>query len=418
MRMVITVEQRFERTPDGAVWTPVQYSRRFWDRYLMVFDEVRMVARVRDVSAVPSSWSRADGDGVSLASLPYYEGPAQYLRRARSVKRAAQAAVEPSDAVVLRVGSQIARLIDPMLRRDGHPYGTEVINDPIDIFAPGVIRHPLRPLFRRQFSAALRRQCANACAATYITEHAMQKRYPPAGDAFTNHYSDVDLPPEVIVSTPPPLPRQNGTITLISVGSLAQLYKSPDVAIDAVAICVRAGADVRLVWVGDGRFRKPMEARAAALGLSDRVRFVGELPAGAPVRAELDKADLFLLVSRAEGLGRALIEAMARGLPCIGAAIGGIPELLPEEALVEPGNADALASRILAVTSDPDRMFRMASRNLDRVAEYSEEIQLQRQLAFLRSLRERTEAWLAAGAPSSARRPRLIPSATGLGGID
>ena len=53
MNLVITLEQRFEATPDGKVWTPGLFAHPFWTRYLDVFDHVCVVARVRRVAATP-----------------------------------------------------------------------------------------------------------------------------------------------------------------------------------------------------------------------------------------------------------------------------------------------------------------------------------------------------------------------------
>jgi hypothetical protein len=77
VNVVISVSHRFERTPDGAVWTPASLSYPFWQQYLAVFDGVRIVARVGAVAAVPVGWKRADGEGVELAAVPYYRGPWQ-----------------------------------------------------------------------------------------------------------------------------------------------------------------------------------------------------------------------------------------------------------------------------------------------------------------------------------------------------
>ena len=89
--------------------------------------------------------------------------------------------------------------------------------------------------------------------------------------------------------------------------------------------------------------------------------FLGQLPAGEMVRAQLDKADLFILPSKTEGLPRALVEAMARALPCIGTTVGGIPELLPSEDLVPPGDVKALAETIEDVLRRPERLAKMST---------------------------------------------------------
>jgi glycosyltransferase involved in cell wall biosynthesis len=178
------------------------------------------------------------------------------------------------------------------------------------------------------------------------------------------------------------------------VGTLEQLYKAPEVLIDSLAICTQDGLDLVLAMVGDGKERPGLEARARALGLGSRVHFLGQLPAGKAVRSELDRADLFVLPSRQEGLPRAIIEAMARGLPCIGSTVGGIPELLPPEDMVPPGNARALAHKLREVVTDPSRMARMSNRNLEKAREYREDALRERRVAFYRYIRNQTETWV------------------------
>lgn len=392
MNLVVSIEHRFDRTPDGAIWTQTMFARTFWSRYLAVFDHVRVVARLHAVASVPETWQRADGDGVSFAALPFYIGPWQYLRQRRRLTEAAVAAVGPTDAVIFRAPSAIAGQIEPALRRAGHPYGVEALGDPYDVFAPGAVRHPLRPFFRWWFPKKMRRLCAGATATGYVTELALQRRYPPSPGSFTTYYSDVELSEGTFVAELR-APRRAGRCTLVSVGSLAQMYKAPDVQIDAVAQLVKEGLDLQLVLIGDGKHRPELEERAAALGMAERVIFRGQLTAGTAIRAELDAADLFCMPSRTEGMPRALIEAMARGLPCIGSTMGGIPELLPEEDMVPPGDVAALARTIRAVITDPERMARMSARNLARVHDYGEDELRVRRTNFYRALWERTDAW-------------------------
>jgi len=394
VRVLVSLEHRFDRTPDGQVWTQTMFAYSFWTRYLDVFDRVRVLARVRDVPIVPEGWSRATGVHVSFVPIPYYLGPWQYLRRARAVRRSARQAVRPHEAVILRLPSTIAAPLVPPLRRAGHPFGVEVLGDPYDVFAPGSVDHPLRPFLRWWFPRSMRRQCSDARVAAYVTERTLQGRYPVAPGALSLSCSDVELPDLAFVAAPRPVHRDRRTWTVVTVGSLAQMYKAPDVLIDAVTVLVRDGLDMRLVLVGDGKFRPELEARARARGLGERVTFRGQLTAGAAVRAQLDQSDIFVLPSRTEGLPRAMIEAMARGLPCIGSRVGGIPELLPAEDLAPVGDVTALAHAIRAVVTDPQRMARMSARNLERARMYHDEALHARRLTFYRAVRDYTGEWL------------------------
>jgi glycosyltransferase involved in cell wall biosynthesis len=391
MNVVVTTEQRFDRTPDGRVWSAGSLS--FWTRYLAVFDSVRILARVRNVPVPPPGFQLVNGANITFTAVPDYLGPEQYLLRLVSVAAATAKAVQNSDAVILRVPGRIGTCVEPHLRKRRRPYGVEVVGDPYDVFAPGGVGHPLRPLLRWWFARNLRRQCAATCAAAYVTEYALQRRYPPGPQAFATNCSDVELPPAAFVNVPRnSMP--NGAARLIFVGSLAQLYKAPDVLIDAVGDCVRDGLNIGLVVVGSGRYQSKVEERALALGLGSRVQFRGQLTTLEAVRMELDQAHLFVLPSRVEGLPRAMIEAMARALPCIGSTVGGIPELIPEEDLVPPGDALALARKIREVITDPARMTRMSARNLAKAQQYSDAALTSRRRAFYRYLRTCNEAWL------------------------
>lgn len=394
MRVSVVTEQRFARSPDGRVWAQTMCDYSFWQRYLEVFDSVNVVARANDVSSAPPDWKRADGPGVSLSCVPFYLGPWQYLSQARRVRRAAIESIDRDDAVVLRIPGHLSSCVGAFLERTNHPFAVEVVGDPYDMFAPGAVRHPLRPYFRWWFTRQLRQQCARARACSYVTEQALQRRYPPGEHAFATHYSSVQLAP-MSSDVPPRLPHErSGPRVLVTVGSLAQAYKALDVLLDAVAACVGRGLDLQLVLIGDGKLRRRLQSRPATVSLGPRVRFLGQLTSGEAVRAELDRADLFVLPSRAEGLPRVLIEAMARALPCIASDVGGVPELLSREDLVPSDDTVALADKIRQVVTDPARMARMSSRNVETAKQYGEEKLRSRRVAFYRHVRDMTQTWL------------------------
>jgi glycosyltransferase involved in cell wall biosynthesis len=393
MNVVATLEHRFEQTPDGAVWTQTQYPHAFWAPYLDVFDTVRVAARVNAVTTASPGWKRADGERVMFAPVPYYLGPWQYLMRRGQVIRAARSAVGPEDAVILRVPGQIAGCIEPLLRRTGHPYAVEVVADPYDVFAPGSVKHLLSPLLRWWWPRQLRRVCHNAFAASYVTREALQRRYPCPNESVG--CSDVEISDASLAAAPRPERQETRRIRLITVGTLAQMYKAPHILIDATAVCLRQGLDLELVLIGDGKHRPELEAQAARLGAGERIQFRGQLTAGDAVRAELDRADVFVLPSFQEGLPRAMVEAMARALPCIGSTVGGIPELLPPDALVPPGDSKALAAKIRAIATNPQRLSRMSRENLESARHYRTEILREKRVAFYQYVREQTSEWRA-----------------------
>ena len=102
----------------------------------------------------------------------------------------------------------------------------------------------------------------------------------------------------------------------------------------------------------------------------------------------LDSAHLFVLPSLTEGLPRALLEAMARGLPAVATAVGGVPELLPPSCLVPPRQAKALAARIGDVVRDENARQRLGEENRRRATEYHVRLQAPVRREFLHFVRD------------------------------
>src|SRR5205814_10241924 len=136
MQVLVSTEQRYSRTPDGIIWSDGLHAYPFWQRYLEVFDGVRVLARVQDTESVPDNWLPAAGDSVTFVAVPYYIGPAQYLLKNRAVRRAIAGSVGESDAIIIRVGgSPIAACLEPHMRARRGPYAVAVIGDPFDGFS-------------------------------------------------------------------------------------------------------------------------------------------------------------------------------------------------------------------------------------------------------------------------------------------
>lgn len=116
-----------------------------------------------------------------------------------------------------------------------------------------------------------------------------------------------------------------------------------------VEACPRA----RLWVVGDGPERARLEALRNGLGLVSTCTFVGEVPDALPYVAS---ADVVVVTSLYESFGRSLVEAMACGRPVVATSADGFRDLLRdgiEGVLVPPGDADALADRVIRLLKHP-----------------------------------------------------------------
>ncbi|MEO0603229.1 MAG: N-acetyl-alpha-D-glucosaminyl L-malate synthase BshA [Myxococcota bacterium] len=124
---------------------------------------------------------------------------------------------------------------------------------------------------------------------------------------------------------------------------------------------VLARTDARLLLIGDGPERRPVEARLRELGLWDRARFIGSQSHPETLVRE---SAVFVLPSRTESFGLAALEAQACGVPVVAYDVGGLPEVVIDGEtgfLVPLDDVDAMADRVVTVLSDPDRQKRLGA---------------------------------------------------------
>lgn len=211
---------------------------------------------------------------------------------------------------------------------------------------------------------------------TFVAGEELVERYAAPGARLYNLYPGLSRDFPIVREPRREWAAQGSPLRIVTVARLSP-EKGLEDLLTAVARAGAAGADLQLVLVGEGPDRERLQALAQELGIAARVRFAGFVGTRGELVALLDAADVFALPSRSEGLPHSVVEAMARGLPVVATAIGGLPELLGEGSgiILPPRDPQALAAVLGELAADRGRLDDLSARSVARVARFEPDAQ-------------------------------------------
>jgi glycosyltransferase involved in cell wall biosynthesis len=178
-----------------------------------------------------------------------------------------------------------------------------------------------------------------------------------------------------------------GTPLVGVVARLAEERKGISEFLRMAAEIVRSDARSHFLIVGEGPLRPQLEQEAVALGLSDRVTFLGARP---DVPRMMAAMTIFVMPSLYEGGPLTLLEAMAMGTPVVSTSVGFAPDVVEVGTtgyLVPPGDPAALAHAVTTLVRDEaltERMGRQARARAE--GSFSSEHQVDATIAVYRSV--------------------------------
>ncbi len=214
---------------------------------------------------------------------------------------------------------------------------------------------------------ATARLCASIVAVSDATRNALLEQGYPEARTITIHNGIEPAEPvePAALDLPDGAPRLLEVARLCDVKGQRELIRALARLERKDALVLLAGEDLE----SGGAFRRGLEQEAEALGVGNRVHFLGYR---GDVPALLEAADVFVLPSWVEGLPLGVLDAMARGKPVVAGAVGGTPELVADGEtglLVPPRDVGALVHALDELLRDPARARRLGEAGRARALE-------------------------------------------------
>lgn len=332
--MILFVHDHKFRRVNGKIYTTGGLSNAVLQRYLKLDNELCVYARVIDETQTMNQWSLIK-ENVSIYGNESLSG------------NQLEGLISKADGIVIRMPSFLGLRACKFAELYHKPCMIEVVGCAWD----SLINHGVKGWIAAPYCyLKMKKYVKNAMYVLYVTEQYLQNRYPTRGHSI--NCSDVEI--DDVRSEKSCLVNNHRRI-LGTIGAVDVRYKGQEYVIEALRLLKERCSIVfeyQIVGNGDASYLKK---KARENGVEDRVVFCGGIP-HEEIFKWLDSIDIYIQPSQTEGLPRALIEAESRGLPCLGSNVGGIPELLQENAVFDVKTASVAnnIANILANLSKSD----------------------------------------------------------------
>ena len=274
------------------------------------------------------------------------------------------------DLVIGRFESFSAIIAYQLSKKLGKPFFSEVMSDPWD----GLWNHSFVGKMVAPYSYLMTKNAlSHSDYALYVTNNFLQSRYPcPFRSVGVSNVFIQEVNESVITKRFERIQRMNlHEISLMTTGATYVKYKGQEYVIRAIPLLNQIGIKVKYLIVGEGS-QDYLRCIAKKLDVEKQVLFMGRLPLG-EVMNLLENVDIYIQPSLQEGLPRAVIEAMSRGVPCLGAQTAGIPELIRKECVFKRKSPESIFQHIKSVL-EKTMLMALAKENYIESKKYYDDV--------------------------------------------
>lgn len=346
-RILFCNDTYYTETPEQKTYVHGVFPYKLWkNRFLPHCDHLTIIGRNKeytDQNAI-KGLDQSSGPNTNHVLLPNINTPIKRLLLGKIQYKTVEALVDHSDGVIIRGPAELGMMAAKAARKLNKPYAVEMSGCAFDhTWNHGSL---LGKLYAPIKYWRARHMVKHASHVIYVTKHFLQNRYPTNGKTASASNVEISAAPDTALKKRlQKIQDQTGPVHIGIIGNYGNKLKGLDIAIRSMIHLKYAGKDFKFSILGNGN-QKEWEDLLKYTHIKDDVEFVGALPSGKPVLDWLDTLDLYIQPSRHEGLPRAVIEAMSRGLPCLASNAGGTEELLDSQCIHTAGNHKQLAKQL------------------------------------------------------------------------
>lgn len=388
MILGIVSGQRYERIGQDY-YTTSQFDAEMWSECLEAFDEVLLAFRIVQKDKIAESHRPVLTKGVRLIEVPNSSGFLGSLFIIPRLLWFSSKIARQANIWHLHTPNITAICLWFWLWIYNIPYSIELRGDqsinPDYLRLRGFVFSKLIASIMRFFlKLQMTRPVAVVSVARFLT-----KITPPKNNCPIHYVSNARISPHLF--SPPKVWESNKSCYTIVCSGRCEAQKNPLGTLHSLAHLNRKGfTKWKFIWIGDGPLLEKSKQLSRILGITEQVSFIGFVP-WENIFPILRNSDIFILNSVAEGLPRAILEAMAVSLPVVSTRCGAWDEILDPEVVVNPLDPMELSDKIFEVLTSPDRLSKMSLQNNIRIQDFSSIVLKSRKIAFYRELRTKID---------------------------
>lgn len=380
---------RLKQDTEGNWYTDPNFNDDVWKRYVDLADSLTILLR-RERKVYTKEYALQkfnkvlDDSRIRIVPLvDFTESKLSMLNPFiyKEIKRVIFAEVQKADKCFIRSGSHYTRVAYDACIKYHKPYLFEATGFAYESFSHHSF---IGRIIANKVENDYRLMARDAVQATYVTSEALQKRYPCASGKMIG-VSNVQLSAlddSILTKRLKKIQNRQSSDTIV-LGTAAFLdvkWKGQYLVIKALAELKRQGyTNFRYELLGMGTGQELIKL-AESLGVKDEVKVIGAVP-HSKVFEWLDSLDIYIQPSFQEGLCRAIIEAMSRGLPVVCSNTGGNYELIDNDYIFDCGDYNKMSSLLIDIQ---DHLSEQSKKNFEESKKYEKSMLDSRRKAFFR----------------------------------